>query len=102
MVKRWKHSRLRFYFVNVRWNYQFWLHAKPVYKEHKYTVDEGLDLNQTLSDAVMKVQVKKTNKVQRRFVGLLYKNQIYQDNPGIQGEDSETWEAWIRKGLVKV
>jgi len=60
-----------------------------------------LDLDQTLSDAVMKVKVKRTTKTQRRFIGFFYKNQIYQDNPGIQGQDAETWDAWIQKGLVK-
>lgn len=101
MVRWWKHSRLRFYILNTKWNYGFWLHAKPVYKEHKYTVDDGLDLTLT-SVQDTKVKVKKKTKTQRRFVGFMYKNQIYQDNPGIQGEDKETWEAWIRKGLVKV
>jgi len=49
----------------------------------------------------MKVKVKRTTKTQRRFIGFFYKNQIYQDNPGIQGQDAETWDAWIQKGLVK-
>lgn len=100
MVKWIKYSRIRFYILNAKWNYHFWLHAKPVYKDFRYTAEEEMDLDKTLNHAVMKVQIKKTVKVQRRFVGLLYKNQIYQDNPGIQGQDAETWKAWINKGLI--
>lgn len=102
MVKWWKHSKLRFYLLNAHWNYRFWLNAKPIYKEHRYTVEEGIDLERTLNDAVMKSQVKKKNMTQRRFVGFLFENGIYQDNPGLQGIDSETWDAWIRKGLIQL
>lgn len=99
---KWKYSKLRFYYLNGLWNYRFWLNAKPIYKQHKYIVEDGIDFERTLSDAVMKSQIKKKQMTQRRFVGLLFENRIYQDNPGLQGVDSATWDAWINKGLVKL
>lgn len=102
MVNLWKYSRLRFYLMNLVWNYKFWLHAKPVYKDFHYTVEKDMDLDQTLSDPVMRIQVKTEKKVQKRFIGFHYKGQIFMDNPGIQGVDSKTWDAWIKKGLIHV
>ena len=102
MVRLWKYSSLRFYILNTIWNYRFWLNAKPVYKTHHYSVEEAMDLNKTLRDAAMKVQPKKVNKTQKRFVGFHYKGVLFQDNPGIQGVDSVTWDFWIKKGLIKL
>lgn len=101
MVKWWRHSKLRFYILNTLWNYSFWLHAKPVYKYYHYTIEGEIDLEKSLSSINMKSQTKKIHKKKRRFQGLYYKGTLFQDNPGIQGENKETWDAWIKKGLIK-
>jgi len=102
MVKWWKHSRLRFYWKNAIWNYQFWLHAKPIYKDHHYKVEDGLDMEKALTQEVVQVKTKMKNKTQKRFAGFMYRGMLYQDNPGIQGIDKDTWDAWIQKGLVQL
>jgi len=101
MVKWWKHSKLRFYWCNTRWNYQFWLHAKPIYREHKYTVDEGLDLDQTLSDAVMKVKVKRTTKTQRRFIGFFIKTKSIKTTLGFKVKTQRLGTLGFKKGWLK-
>lgn len=37
----WKHSRLRFYLLNARWNYKFWLFAEKIFKNHIYEVEDN-------------------------------------------------------------
>lgn len=102
MVKLWKYSRLRFYLKNMLWNYSFWLHAKPVYKDHHYQVEEGLNLENAMTQEIVQAKMKITKKTQKRFSGFLYKGIIYQDNPGIQGVDKQTWDAWIQKKLIQL
>lgn len=97
----WKHSKLRFYWKNLLWNYSFWLNAKPTYGIKKYKVpvdviDEGIDFYYDTN-----YQHKFETKETKRFLGYMYKDKLYMDNPGIQGEDKETWDAWIKKGLIK-
>jgi len=91
----WKHSRLRFYILNTIWNYKFWLFAKKMYKEDYYSVE----INEYDMDYTFKLIPKKKKITRKRFVGYLYKNNIYIDNPGIQGVDQETWNAWKKKKL---
>lgn len=96
----WKHSRLRFYFMNTVWNIKFWLFSEKIYKNHTYEVDDD---NITLDnvDVTGKIIYKKNKKTQRRFVGYMYDNSIYLDNPGFRHlVDTETWEAWRKKGLL--
>jgi hypothetical protein len=102
MVKIWKHSRLRYYLKNLYWNYSFWLHAKPVYKDFHYTTRDNLDMNAALNTEYVQVNFKSEKKLQKRFSGFMYKGKIYQDNPGIQGIDKETWDAWIKKKLIQL
>ena len=92
----WKHSKLRFYILNTLWNYKFWIFAKKIYKESSFEVDT----NEYEMDAYFKLIPKKKKVQRKRFVGYMYKNAVYTDNPGIQGEDQETWNAWRKKGLL--
>lgn len=97
MIKNfWKHSKLRFYILNTLWNYKFWLFAKKIYKDHVYEVDT----NSYEMDPYFNLKPKKKVIRSKRFVGYMYKNGIYLDNPGIQGVDQETWNAWRKKGLL--
>ncbi len=97
----WKHSRLRYYFLNAMWNYKFWLFAEKVYKNHSYLI-QNEELNLEDVDVTGKINVK-TNKVtKKRFVGYKYDNMMYLDNPGFKHTvDKESWEAWKKKGLIK-
>lgn len=96
-MKLWKHSRLRFYIQNSIWNYKFWFFATKIYRNFNYeVVDKGFHL-----DVVMKMSPKKKIVIKRRFVGYLYEGEVYQDNPGLQNIDEDTWKAWRKKGLIE-
>ena len=92
----WKYSRLRFYILNTLWNYKFWLFAKKIYKEDYHVVN----INEYDMDYTFKLIAKKKKIYRKRFIGYMYKDAIYIDNPGIQGIDQDTWKAWRRKKLV--
>jgi len=93
----WKHSRLRFYILNARWNYRFWLFAKKMYKNISYQVEDGeYDMNYDYT-----IKRKKKTVYKKRFIGYFFENNIYLDNPGFKIDDRETWEAWKKNGLVK-
>ena len=92
----WKHSRLRFYILNTLWNYKLWIFATKIYKEDYYNIE----VNEYDMDYTFKLIPKKKKVHRKRFIGYMYKNGIYIDNPGIQGIDQETWNAWKRKKLL--
>jgi hypothetical protein len=94
--KSWKYSRLRFYILNTFWNYKFWIFAKKLYKEDQHIVE----VNEYDMDYTFKLVPKKKKINRKRFVGYMYKNNIYIDNPGIQGIDQDTWNVWRRKKLL--
>ena len=96
MFKRfWKYSKLRFYILNALWNYKFWLFAKKMYKNDSYVID----INEYDMDYTFKLIPKKKKVNRKRFIGYMYKNGIYIDNPGIQGVDQDTLNVWKRKKL---
>ena len=95
MLNMWKYSRLRFYILNTKWNYGFWIFARKVYRDFKYQTKTG-----EFVDTTFKIIERKSPEKSRRFVGYMYKNRIYQDNPGIQDIDADTWKAWKKKGLI--
>jgi len=96
----WKCSRLRFYLLNLIWNYRFWLHAEKIYKDHIYEVEEDLNLEDV--DITGKIISKKKKVKSRRFVGYMYKNKLYLDNPGVREfVDKDTWKCWLKRGYVK-
>ena len=92
----WKCSRLRFYILNALWNYKFWLFCKKLFKTVHYKAESGeYELDDTLR---IKRDVKSFTK--KRFVGYLFQDGIYLDNPGFRVDDRETWESWKKKGLI--
>jgi len=97
----WRHSRLRFYILNVVWNYNFWLFAEKIFKIHTYNVeDKNLSLDNV--DITGHIIYNKKRVDKRRFVGYMYDGRMYLDNPGFKHTvDKVTWEAWKRKGLIK-
>ena len=92
----WKHSRVRFYVLNSYHNYHFWLKSKRIYK----TITYPEPINDFEMDYSFKVLQKSKIIVKKRFVGYLYDNQIYLDNPGIPNIDRGTWVSWKNKGLI--
>ena len=93
-----------FYILNTLWNYKFWLYKNKICKEHIYEIvdeNELLDLNNV--DITGKIVYNKKKRVsKRRFIGYLYKNRMYLDNPGIRHlVKKSTWEVWKKKGLIK-
>jgi hypothetical protein len=57
--------------------------------------------NDYYSDAYLKVIQKKKNIESKRFIGYVYNNKIYLDNPGLENIDRDTWKAWKKKGLLE-
>ena len=92
----WKYSKLRFYILNTLWNYKFWLFAQKIYKQDQHIVE----VNDYDMDYTFKLVPKKKKVNRKRFAGYMYKNNIYIDNPGIQGIDQDTWNVWRRKKLL--
>ena len=95
--KWWQFSNLRFYVVNGKWNFKFWLFAKKLYTTKTHVVDTG----EFKSDYILSLVPKKKTITYKRFAGYMYGGGIYLDNPGIQTEDRETIEVWKKKGLIK-
>jgi len=85
----WYYSRYRFYLKNAIWNYNFWLKSKKVFEEIEYKVK---DINGFYTGETRKL---------KKFKGLLYKDKIYQDNPGFPIDDRNLWINWKNKGLIK-
>ena len=98
---KWKHSKLRFYILNAKWNYKFWLFAEKMYKTRTYDVNEE-EFNLENVDITGKMHFNTRKVTVKRFVGYRYENAMYLDNPGFRHTiDKETWKAWKRKGLIK-
>ena len=51
-------------------------------------------------DYTFKIKSTKKTISSKRFSGYLFQGRIYHDNPGIQDIDTETWQAWRKKGLI--
>ncbi len=96
-VKWWKKSRWRFYILNLTWNLKFWLFSKKIYQGITYEEP----IQDFFSDFSNKMYAKTKQITKKRFVGFLFNNKIYLDNPGIPKIDRETWVSWRKKGLVK-
>lgn len=93
----WKHSKIRFYILNTLWNYQFWIFAKKIFRNVNHIVN---DKDNYEMDYLLKLHATKKTISSKRFSGYLFKGKIYHDNPGIQNIDSDTWQAWRKKGLI--
>lgn len=94
LKKWWKFSSFRFYFLNAKHNYSFWLSCTREYRtfeyyEYKFFKNEHKRLNE------------ETNKLsKKRFIGYQYKNKLHIDNTGFEIKDREVWEHWRKKGLI--
>jgi len=98
---KWKYSKLRFYILNAKWNYRFWLFAEKIYRMHSFYVNnKDFNLND-VDDFTGKMKHKVTKKTRRRFIGYMYKGMMYLDNPGFRHTvDKDSWKAWEAKGLI--
>jgi len=95
--KKIRHSKLNFYLQNFLFNVSFWLRCRKLYKTIGYRKRTGnFDI-----DEVGRMHYKYTTVKKKRFVGYVYKNDIYLDNPGMQIKDREQWESWRKKNLIK-
>jgi hypothetical protein len=95
MKKFWKYSRLRFYILNFIWNVKFWLFSEKVFKDEYYNVDTS----EYEMDYTFKLINKQEQRHRRRFVGYMYKNSVFLDNPGIQGIEQDVMNVWKKKKL---
>ena len=85
--KWWKYSKLRYYVLNAKDNYDFWLRSKKIFKTIEYKEIASF----------RNLDFKKVRK--KRFVGYQYKGKIYLDNPGIIISDRDVWKSWKKKNL---
>lgn len=85
--RKWYFSSLRFYYLNAKWNYNFWLKCTREYKTLEYYHFSNL-----------KEEPQKLSKL--RFIGYKFNNTIYIDNPGFPIKDRELWKCWKKKGLI--
>lgn len=98
--KIWWKSKIRFYYLNSLWNYKFWLFSIKIYKSkpYKYQLEDNFDIDITGKMIPKEILVPGKN----RFVGYLYNNKIYLDNPGPKDlVDTSTWNHWIKKKFIK-
>lgn len=85
----WYFSKIRFYLLNAKWNYSFWMNSKKVFEQKEYKFMDGYGF-----------YTGETRKI-KKFKGYEYRGKIYQDNPGFPIEDRELWTAWKNKGLIQ-
>ena len=90
MKKKWKYSKLRFCINNAIFNIGFWLNCKKIYKNIRFKKN----VNDFFVDEGFKMHQNKKNVSNKRFVGYMYKGDIFHDNPGMTIEDRETWVKW--------
>jgi hypothetical protein len=103
MLGLWKRSRLRYYWLNTKWNVGFWLNAKPLYedKHYHYVDDKALDLDKNLDELNVQFEFDKKLGHYRKFKGYMYRNGLYWDNPGPQcAVDQETRQHWLKKRWI--
>lgn len=98
LKKWWKYSRWRFYLINLKWNYGFWLGCKKMYHQFRFYKKNENDFH---IDPYGKMHFKQEPVSKPRFKGFMYKGMIVDDNPGPK-IDRETWVAWRKKGLIKL
>lgn len=85
--KWWKFSSFRFYVLNAKWNYTFWLQCSLEYKIFEYYHFPS-----------QREEPVKINK--KRFLGYKFNGQIYLTNPGLPIKERDVWECWHKKGLI--
>lgn len=98
--KIWWKSKIRFYYLNLLWNYKFWLFSTKIYKKKSYKsqLEDVFDIDITGRMIPREIIVSGKN----RFIGYFYNNKIYIDNPGLKDfVDSDTWNHWIKRKFIK-
>ena len=90
LKKWWKYSSLRFFILNAKHNYDFWLNSKKIFREIEFIKFNSSFRNNSFS-----------KEKRKRFVGYEYKGKIYLDNPGLIIKDRDLWEVWKKKKLIK-
>jgi hypothetical protein len=83
----WKFSTLRFYYLNLVWNYYFWLTCEKKYKIVSYYKKDFF------SQKITPVKKKK-------FEGYLFKGELYLDNPGPPNIPHDVYLNWKKKKLL--
>lgn len=83
----WKYSSLRFYWLNTKFNYDFWLKSNKEYKWISFSKGNPF-----------RNDYRRVEK--QRFVGYRYKGSLFWDNPGLLIPDRDVWEKWKKKGLI--
>ena len=92
MLKNWwKYSSIRFYVLNAKFNYGFWLKSKKKFDYIKFNKPQPFKINTTH-------KIEKITK--KRFVGYEYEGEVYLDNPGFKIKNRDVWENWKKKGLI--
>lgn len=97
--KIWWKSRFRFYYLNLLWNYKFWLFSKKIYKKTSYRIqsEDNFDIDITGKMIPKEVIIPGRNK----FIGYMFNNKIYIDNPGVKDfVDKDTWNYWIKRKFI--
>jgi len=51
-------------------------------------------------DETFKMHYVKKKVSKKRFVGYMYKGNIYYDNPGLQIKDGDLWNKWKKDKLI--
>jgi len=82
-----KQSIFYFYLKNLIWNIRFWFFCKKIYKTFSYEISS----KDFVLDEVLKMHYKKEIITKKRFVGYLFENKIYYDNPGFPILDRNSW-----------
>lgn len=82
----WKYSTLRFYILNAKFNYSFWLKCRKEYRIISFV--KGNPFRNTHA------RVQK-----QRFAGYRFNGTLFLDNPGFIIKDRDVWEKWKQKGL---
>lgn len=86
---KWKSSKVRFYLLNAKWNYSFWLFCK-----RKYAYVSYIKINP--------IKQNREKVIKKRFLGYEYKGKLYEDNPGMPMKSNSDWKIWRKKGLINL
>lgn len=89
LKRKWKYSKFRFYLLNARWNYSFWLFCRRKYAFVSYV-------------KVNPINQKREKIIKKRFLGYEYKGNVYEDNPGFPIRSDEELNVWRKKKLIKL
>lgn len=99
--KWWKYSSYRFYYLNLKWNFNFWLKCTKEYKTIEYLKTPSLKQQFDQQFDYYNVKEKPELKRKKRFAGYKFHGKLYLDNPGLPITERDLWIKWKKKGLIK-